>query len=258
MQNYNKGMSFSLFIGKNRIHLTEIDSTNNYALEWMKGKRPPEGSLVTAEIQYQGRGQRGNTWLSKAGLNLTASYILYPVFLSAQGQFWLNKALSLAVADTIQNILSSEQVQIKWPNDILVRKKKIAGILIENQLQGTSLSACVFGIGLNVNQTDFSQLPLATSLANITGCTYSIQNVIEELSSQVEKRYLQLKAANYQLLQKNYSERLFGLQEGLSLELDNKVHLVKVEEVNALGQLVVEIDGHLRTFSHGEVKIILD
>lgn len=258
LQNYNKQMSFSLFTGKNRLHFNEIDSTNNYALQWVKNKRPPEGSLVTADFQTNGRGQRGNTWVSNREENFMGSYIFYPVFLSAQGQFWLNKALSVGVVDCLKSLLPYKDVQIKWPNDILVEGKKIAGILIENQLHGSQLSSTIFGLGINRNQREFDGLKQATSLAIHKSVEIQMDELIETLSSAIEKRYLQVKAGNYALIQNAYLDALYGKGKELKIELNNIQGYAQVMDVNEFGQIVLSIKGSLNVYSHGEAKILLE
>ncbi len=258
LQNYNKRMSFSLFTGKNRLHFNEIDSTNNYALQWVKNKRPPEGSLVTADFQTDGRGQRGNTWVSNRQENFMGSFVFYPVFLSVQGQFWLNKALSVGVVDCIKSLLPNKKVHIKWPNDILVEGKKMAGILIENQLQGNQLSSTIFGLGINRNQKEFGDLGHATSLALHTSEEVQMDKLIESLSSALEKRYLQVKAGNYTLIQTSYLDALYGKGEELKMELNNIPSFAQVIDVNEYGQIVLLEQGSLKVYSHGEAKILLD
>lgn len=123
----------------------------------------PERSL-SPNGQSRGRGQRGNSWSSSAGANLTFSVVLCPGFLETAQQFYLSKAVSLAVCDTVESF--GVRPQVKWPNDIYIDGRKVAGILIENDLAGNFLSRSVVGIGINVNQTEFDPaLPNPTSLA---------------------------------------------------------------------------------------------
>ena len=189
---------YSLFVGKNRVHLAETDSTNNYAFQLLKERNQPDGTLVTATLQYGGRGQRGNNWLSAAGLNFTGSYIFHPVFLAANHQFWLNKAVANAVADSISQFLPLANVKIKWPNDILVNKKKVAGILMESQISGNQISNVVVGIGVNINQTNLPEATFsATSILLETEKETDLEFFTQILSEHLEVRYLQTKVGNY-------------------------------------------------------------
>ena len=131
----------------------------------IKNTEVAEGTVVLAKEQTSGRGQVNNTWESSYGDNLLMSIVLYPEFLHAGNQFLLSKFVSLAIVDFLSYYL--ENVTIKWPNDIYVGNKKIAGVLIENSLRGAFISSSVVGIGLNVNQTEFSSsIPNPTSLKN--------------------------------------------------------------------------------------------
>ena len=126
----------TLFIGQNHISLASVDSTNSFAKDLLTKEHPPEGTIISATTQLKGRGQAGNTWAAEGGKNLTVSYILYPNFLEAAQQFYLNMAISLAVKDCCEEQTGGE-FSIKWPNDIYYGDRKVAGILIENQLQGS-------------------------------------------------------------------------------------------------------------------------
>ena len=108
----------TLFIGNNAIRLPIVESTNSYVLELLKDTRPPEGTIVVADEQTKGRGQRGNVWLSEAGKNLTFSLILYPNSLAAEDQFLITQLVSLALVDFIDGI-QKEKVTIKRQQRIL-------------------------------------------------------------------------------------------------------------------------------------------
>src|SRR5687768_14177982 len=137
----------TLFIGKNVIELDSIDSTNSYSKELIIKEKPIEGTIITAREQLSGRGQMGNSWNAEAGKNLTLSIILYPDFLDADKQFYLNIAVCLAVKDFCESVLGDE-IKIKWPNDVYHRDKKLGGILIENTIKGSQIASAVVGIGI--------------------------------------------------------------------------------------------------------------
>ena len=121
-------------VGFTLAYLDETTSTNDVA----RDPRYDAGAVVIAERQSRGRGQRGNSWSSSAGANLTFSVVLCPGFLEAAQQFYLSKAVSLAVCDTVESF--GVRPQVKWPNDIYIDGRKVAGILIENDLAGNFLS----------------------------------------------------------------------------------------------------------------------
>ena len=130
---------------KNLILLNEVESTNNYANQLVLSKAAEHGTVVLAQYQKKGRGQQGNFWESEFGKNMLASFIVFPQFLSAAKQFYFSKIVSLALVDFLKT--ETNEVSVKWPNDIYVRNKKIAGILIENSIKGSNLSSAVIGIG---------------------------------------------------------------------------------------------------------------
>src|SRR5687768_17275673 len=119
----------TLFIGKNLLFLHEVESTNTYAMNLLRNVNPIEGTVVYTDHQTMGKGQRGAVWTSKTGQNITASIILKPL-LTQNNTFYLSKISALAVYDVLTDILPIGQydIKIKWPNDILVNRRKIAGI----------------------------------------------------------------------------------------------------------------------------------
>lgn len=173
----------------NTIWLDSVDSTNSYALRQL-----PElasGTVIAAREQTAGRGQRGNTWFSEPGKNLTFSIVLKfgeggleP--LAASQAMWLNYVISVAVVDFLQS--HAIWCKVKWPNDVYVGQKKICGVLIENALAGEQLAASVIGVGININQKEFPQLANATSLWSLTGKTHPVKKCLEQVLERFESR----------------------------------------------------------------------
>lgn len=145
-----------------------LASSNDYLAELCKQGKAEEFYTVIAEDQTDGKGQRGNSWESEPGKNLTFSIVLYPTAIEANKQFHLSMLASIAIIDTLTDY--TDGFSIKWPNDIYWHDKKICGILIENVLEGQYLSQSIIGIGLNINQTEFlSSAPNPVSLYQIIG-----------------------------------------------------------------------------------------
>ena len=145
-----------------------LASTNDYLAELCKQGKAEEFYTVIAEDQTDGKGQRGNSWESEPGKNLTFSIVLYPTAIEANKQFHLSMLASIAIIDTLTDY--TDGFSIKWPNDIYWHDKKICGILIENELEGKYLSQTIIGIGLNINQETFlSSAPNPVSLYQIIG-----------------------------------------------------------------------------------------
>ena len=130
--------------------IEDVTSTNDYLSQLCKNNETKEFYTVWAERQTAGRGQRGNSWESEPGKNLTFSIVLYPTVLKARQQFYLSMLVSTAVVYALNNY--TKGFSVKWPNDIYWNDKKIAGILIENELEGNYVMQSIVGIGLNVNQ----------------------------------------------------------------------------------------------------------
>lgn len=172
-----------------------IDSTNNEMSR--EASRLDNLSVIAAEYQTSGRGQRGNRWKADAGKNLTFSILLKfstgeenPGFrcpaLKASGQFSISAIAAVAQCRFLQRY--GMDAKIKWPNDIYVGDRKISGMLIENSLSGTLLRTSVIGIGLNVNQTEFpSDLPNPVSMSGITGADYDLHGLLEDFMSVFEE-----------------------------------------------------------------------
>ncbi len=147
--------------------IAAADSTNTLMRQRAAAGAPHASALIAVE-QTAGRGQRGNSWESEPGANATFSLLLRPDAIAARHQFVISQAAALAVVDTLQQC--DITAQVKWPNDIYVNDRKIAGILIENSLSGDSICTSVIGIGLNVNQRVFhSDAPNPVSMIQLTG-----------------------------------------------------------------------------------------
>lgn len=242
----------TLFTGKFLIHLSETESTNTYMKHWLAKNKPADGAVILADHQTAGRGQGSNQWHSAPGQNLTFSVFYEVRFLAAVKQFYLSAAVALGVRDTVANLLPGRSVSIKWPNDIFVENKKIAGILIENTLLGAFLHQSVTGIGLNVHQTDFQGLEQATSLA-VEGFQGSADQVLDELLSRVEQRFLQLKTEKYDQILTGYIGHLYQKDQPQRCIVNDSVHIGIIRSVLPDGRLCVEIDGTSRHFQHREI-----
>ena len=248
-------MTTNLFIGQHRIHLSEVDSTNNYARTLLRDTMPIEGTVITTDVQTSGRGQRSNSWSSEPNLNLTCSYILRPAFLAAKDQFMLSAAVALSVLDLIRDFIPQNEVKIKWPNDILVGEKKIAGILIENSVRGMRLDNGIVGIGLNVNQTEFDSSLNATSIKTNTKTEVKIDDVLAKLNQKLESRYLQLRSGNHPPILSELNRNLFGFEEERTLGINGEESLVKILGARPSGELQVQhSDGRNTLHQHHEIE----
>lgn len=247
----------TLFTGKELVELERVDSTNNFAMKMVQEQRAGEGTVVWAKEQLSGKGQRGSSWHSKPGENLTFSIIYFPSFLAAEKQFMLSKAVSLALADLVETV-SGKQSFIKWPNDIYAEEKKLAGILIENTLRDKNISSAVIGIGLNVNQTEFpANLPDPSSLKLITGKDHDLKLLLGELCCFAEARYLQLKAGRTDSIDEDYTEKLYRLNTWSRFSSQGKVFNGKITGTTAMGKLRIEKEsGGTAEFDFKEITFL--
>ncbi len=248
-----------MFIGSTRIQLARVDSSNNYARQLVQDKLPLEGTVVVADEQTGGRGQRQNAWVSTPYLNLTCSYILRPVFLAAKDQFLLSAVAALAVADAVCHLIGDDKaIRIKWPNDILVNGKKIAGILIENTLRGARLETSIVGVGLNVNQIEYPEEYNATSVRNVIGGKTKLPAVLDTLSGKLERHYLALRRGDHAELMDLLNSNLFGMNENIRLRLNGNETEVTVSQVLPSGQLeLMHTDGSRTQHMHHEIGWML-
>lgn len=230
----------TLFIGHSIIVLDKVDSTNTYLQSLLREKAPAEGLVIRALEQYAGRGQRGSSWLSEPDTNLTFSILLTPRFLPLSNQFWLTKALALGVAEFVSSMLPSSDVKIKWPNDIYVNNRKIAGILVENILESSSIKYCIAGIGLNINQDSFGpSLSNATSLKMLSGKNFDLSLCLENICISVEKFYLELRNSHYKQLDELYHKLLYKRGVLTKFAVDGKPIEGIIKGVSGNGHLLI-------------------
>jgi BirA family biotin operon repressor/biotin-[acetyl-CoA-carboxylase] ligase len=250
----------TLFVGKNIIFLPEVESTNSYATELLKNVNVEEGSVVHTANQTRGKGQRGNMWNTEPHSNLTASIIIKPAFLELKRQFFLYKIAALASYDVMAELLDSSQfdIKIKWPNDILVDRKKIGGILIENVVVNNRIEHSVVGIGINVLQCEFDEKLHATSIQLLSGKRCEPSQVLKLLCSKFEKYYLLLKSGQREKITEMYAQKLFAMNEWQEFESGNNVKKMKVRGTGETGLLMLEEEsGNLKEFDVKEIRWII-
>ncbi len=232
----------TLFIGHPIKILERVNSTSSFAFEVIKESAPAEGYVVWAKEQFAGRGQRGTVWSSEPAANLTFSVILRPHFLQISDQFQLTKAIALGIAGFVSHCIDNyADVKIKWPNDIYVKNCKIAGILIENILEQSTIKYSVVGIGLNVSQLVFDpSVPNPISLKAITGKDFTPEDCLLQLCSFIEKNYLELRSGNHVQLDAAYHNLLYRRGVEGNYRLNGEQINGEIEGVNASGHLILK------------------
>lgn len=239
------------------IHISETNSTNNYLQTLCARQKVGELTTVVADFQTSGRGQRGNSWESEPLKNLLFSFVLFPVFWEARCQFLISQIISLAIKEELSTY--TEDISIKWPNDIYWKDKKICGMLIENDLTGTHISRSIAGIGININQEAFtSPAPNPVSLKQITGQSYSPEQILASIMKRIKDYYALLQTENESvnsLIADRYTGSLFR-KDGFHLYTDaNGKFLARLLRVEPDGRLILEDQiGTERTYLFKEVQ----
>ena len=245
----------TLFIGKKYYSFQELPSTNTWLMESLVAHKLPEGTLVLADHQTEGKGQFGAIWSSEPSSSLTFSILLKPIFLPISNTYDISICIALAIHDCLNELRPG--FKIKWPNDIYFENKKVAGILIENQIHKSSCEHSVVGIGLNVNQTEFFKLPKATSLKQIIGVNFPVQNLLDRLCETIEARYLQLRANMYPSLLKSYLEHMYWFNEIHTFQTNAIQFNATIIGVLRNGRLLLKFsDGSKRDFEIKELQFI--
>jgi BirA family biotin operon repressor/biotin-[acetyl-CoA-carboxylase] ligase len=242
-------------IGRHLIELESVDSTNNYAMAQIHAGLASHGMVYSALEQSAGKGQRGKSWSSSKGENITLSIVLKPAFLQLSQQFSLSAALAVACHDFLHQYVKDD-LYIKWPNDLYWGDRKTGGILTESMSRGKEWIWAIAGIGMNINQTSFpASLPNPVSLKQITGKEYSIIELTKSLCDCVEKRWLELEKQGSTGLLKTYNHFLYKKAQLVKLKKQALVFETRIEGVNPEGQLLTT-DTLQRCFDFGEVEWI--
>ena len=239
-----------------QIYIPSLASTNAYLQNRLQEEPLEEGTLVYTSFQTNGRGQLTNTWESQADKNLLLSLLLCPTWLPIREQFVLSQAVALGVVDFLSVYASG--FRVKWPNDIYWQDKKIAGILIENNLQAAQIGSSIVGIGLNINQLEFlSDAPNPISLAQITGKQFDLASCLNDLHKAVLSRYWQAKNNPLQVRQ-DYLNVLYRYRTWAMFQDESGVFEGYICDVEPKGYLhLIDRNQNERRYAFKEVHFIL-
>lgn len=236
------------------IELDSVDSTNKYAADRLHLPELQHGTVILADEQTMGRGQRERTWVSAKGLDLTFSLVLRPQGLKAAGQFALAKVVALAVHDSVVEALRTARglgvgaVHIKWPNDVLIGDRKVAGILIQNELAGERITASVVGVGLNVNSTELHQGLGSTSLRNEVGHPLDRAQVLNDVLARFD-HWSEVSQLDPAAVDRAYADALWGRGRPMAVELDGASLIATPVDVDGHGRLRLRMpDGSEQAF----------
>jgi BirA family transcriptional regulator, biotin operon repressor / biotin---[acetyl-CoA-carboxylase] ligase len=245
-------------ISFNIIELGQVDSTNLYAENLLRSGSIPEGTVIWAHDQAEGRGQDSNTWESEPGKNLTMSLVLHPEFVPIENQFMLNKVVSLGTLDFIRELIPGSRCSLKWPNDLYAGDRKLGGILIRNAVCGNVMESSIVGIGININQEKFSDaLPNPVSIKILTGREFEIKSALNGLCNSLNTRYLQLRTGKSHDIDTAYLENLLGFGTWRNYSKGEEIIEGRIKGVSRFGHLLLETrKDHLLSFDHKEIGYI--
>lgn len=239
------------------IKLNAIDSTNDFLKDMSRNEVVENFTTVVAESQTKGKGQMGSTWNSERGKNIIMSTLVKDVLKDASDIFHLNVAVSLAVIEVLED-LNIPKLSVKWPNDIMSDTKKLAGILIENSFKSDNRIESIVGIGLNVNQNDFSNLPKASSLSIVTNKEYDLEDLLNKIVFQIRKKCALIVAGQSEILWKEYHQKLFKIGIPVAFEDANQnqfMGIIQMVSDEGRLQIIVE-DDSVTTFGIKEIAML--
>lgn len=239
-------------IGTKLLLLSEVDSTNNYAAKLLSEGNLTPGTVILAEKQTAGRGQRGNSWSSVSGGQFTGSYYIDTTSLNSRQYVALNMVVALSVRAAIAHYTDCA-VKVKWPNDILVADKKIAGILIESQWRDNSMTGAIAGIGVNLHGEP--ELASSAALDSFASELPTPLELLAVLSEKLNNFFTQLLTEGDTTIRQLFHDHLWRRGEEQVVERANGLPLSgKIAGVNADGNLVFETEQGIYTFGIRDVK----
>jgi BirA family biotin operon repressor/biotin-[acetyl-CoA-carboxylase] ligase len=239
------------------IKVNATESTNSLAREWYNSNKNERPVCIVAFSQTSGRGQRGAQWVSNAGENLTFSIIYPNPKIEIGDQFLLSAAVGLQIIKALKH-LKINNLKLKWPNDIMADNFKIGGVLIENILKNNRIAASVIGIGLNINQVEFPDLPKASSLKNLTGTIFTRDEVLSTILNTMEEMMLSNNKFFFENIIEDYEKLLFRIKKASTFQLKDGSFLTGIIlGVTSFGLLRVQVeDEEIRTFDLKDLTLL--
>lgn len=244
----------SIKLSKHTREYREIASTNEEINRLLVKDELEEGTVIRADYQSAGKGHHGSAWLSVRGKNLLFSILLKPEFLPAEEAFHLSRIVSLSLVEVIGK--QGIKAHIKWPNDILVGRRKICGILIENSIVLNRISHCVIGVGLNVNQEKFDAgIPAPTSLSMEKGCQFDMNLLLDEFRSAMEEWYQVLLSGDKARIMDAYLNNLYLFKVPAQYSDRKSTFTASIIGVLPWGELEVLLEGgEIRRYGFKEIE----
>ena len=239
------------------IKLNAIDSTNDFLKDLTRNQLVDNFTTVVAQKQTKGKGQMGAAWESEGGKNLIMSILVKDVLQNVDEIFHLNVAIALSVLQVLQDF-KVPNLSVKWPNDIMSDHKKIGGILIENSFKSDTKIESIVGIGLNVNQKKFENLPKASSMAMITNTEFDLDILLNKIIFQIKKNCSWILSNQSDKLWKEYHNHLFKINVPMAFEDANQNKFMGIiQGVSSEGRLQVILeDDSIKSYGIKEIQIL--
>lgn len=245
-------------------HIETVDSTNAF-LQRLQGTSEINGFVVSADEQTAGKGMGSNSWESAKGLNLTFSVAFDMSWLLAAEQFLLSQLVPLGILEVLDNYLPKEQLKIKWPNDIYYDGHKLGGILINNTISGNFLDKSIVGIGLNVNQMEFTDWPtLPISMKMIMGKDYDLKSLMGEIVRHIGNLIEEVRGLSLNRIQirnsinDKYYARLYRYHEWADYETRGQILKLFMSGIDPFGRLqLIDDIQHQHTYDIKEIRFVI-
>ena len=239
------------------IKLDAIDSTNDFLKRLSVEQSLENFTVVTAESQTRGKGQMGAKWDSETGKNLMISVLVNNVLNTISEIFDLNVAVALSIFTTLEKN-NIPNLSIKWPNDILSDNKKVAGILIENSIKNNGEITSIIGIGLNVNQINFDNLPKASSMAVISKKEFDKETILNQLIDCLKLNCDLLQNKSASKLWDSYNNNLFKKGIPMAFSLPDGIQFMGIiQGVNSSGKLEVKLENDaIENYGIKEIQLL--
>ncbi len=234
----------------------KVDATTstNETAKLLRKNGFADNFCISAEYQTQGKGQHRKSWVSEKSKNLTFTVVLGNLNLLVEQRFYLN----IVVCNALLNVLKTynlENLQIKWPNDILAGQRKICGILIENTLTRNKITTTFIGIGLNVNQVSFQDLPQASSLKLLLNKEFERDEILNNLIEKLEDIPDYLNSNSFEHALQRYKNDLYGYNTNTLFNLNQTKVSGKILDIEVSGALKIGFeDGVVKKYNHSEIQ----
>ena len=242
----------TIFIGQELIKLETVDSTNNFAANMLEKDVLSDGTVIMAYSQTAGKGQMGNKWLSDPGSNLTCSIVLKSIKLPVNEQFRLTMITSLSLIDVLSEL--GLKPQIKWPNDIFINGRKIAGVLIENTIHGAFLKHSIVGVGINIKQTVFKDMN-ATSVV-LEGGNTTTNEMLATFLQRFEHLYLNTLNSNWQDLKAQYFKHLYGYVKDFRFVENGEEKTGQIMDIDTFGRVEILAENNRKLYDLKTISFV--